>query len=84
MIDTINGTVLSPQYLNSAGIITGMSKDVAANVDLYLGTQHTPISISADTKYYQSFELYKTAKYALSTDGYAIVEMPATLEADII
>lgn len=76
-VDAINGTALSPQYLNSAGIITGMSKDAAANVDLYLGTQHTPISICADTKYYQSFELYKTAKYALSTDGYAIVEVPS-------
>lgn len=76
-IDAINATALSPQYLNSTGIITGMSKGTAANVDLYLDIQHTPISISADTKYYQSFELYKTAKYALSTDGYVIVEVPA-------
>ena len=77
MVDAVNGTTLSPQYLNSAGIITGMSKDAAANVDLYLGTQHTPISVTADTKYYQSFELYQTAKYTLSTDGYAIIEVPA-------
>lgn len=76
-VDAVNGTTLSPQYLNSAGIITGMSKDAAANVDLYLGTQHTPISVTADTKYYQSFELYQTAKYTLSTDGYAIIEVPA-------
>ncbi len=76
-VDAVNGTTLSPQYLNSAGIITGMSKDTAANVDLYLGTQHIPISVTADTKYYQSFELYQTAKYTLSTDGYAIIEVPA-------
>ncbi len=76
-VDSINGTTLSPQYLNSAGIITGMSKDAAAKVDLYLGTQHTPVSVAADTRYYQSFELYQTAKYTLSTDGYAIVEVPA-------
>ena len=76
-VDAVNGTTLSPQYLNSAGIITGMSKDAAANVDLYLGTQHTPISVTADTKYYQSFELYQTAKYTLSTEGYAIIEVPA-------
>ena len=76
-VDAINGTTLSPQYLNSAGIITGMSRDAAAKVDLYLGTQHTPVSVSADTKYYQSFELYQTAKYTLSTDGYAIIEVPA-------
>ena len=58
-----------------------MSRDAAANVDLYIGTQHVPISITADTKYYKSFELYSTDKYALSTDGYAIVEIPSYLRS---
>lgn len=80
-VDKINGTALSSQYINDGGIITGMSRDAAANVDLYIGTQHVPISISADTKYFKSFELYSTDKYALSTDGYAIVEIPSYLRS---
>lgn len=80
-VDKINGTALSSQYINDGGIITGMSRDAAANVDLYIGTQHVPISISADTKYFKSFELYLTDKYALSTDGYAIVEIPSYLRS---
>lgn len=80
-VDKINGTALSSQYINDGGIITGMSRDAAANVDFYIGTQHVPISISADTKYYKSFELYSTDKYALSTDGYAIVEIPSYLRS---
>lgn len=80
-VDKINGTTLSSQYINDGGIITGMSRDAAANVDFYIGTQHTPVSISADTKYYKSFELYSTDKYALSTDGYAIVEIPSYLRS---
>lgn len=80
-VDKINGTALSSQYINDGGIITGMSRDAVANVDLYIGTQHVPISISADTKYFKSFELYSTDKYALSTDGYAIVEIPSYLRS---
>lgn len=80
-IDKINGTTLSSQYINDGGIITGMSRDAAANMDLYIGTQHVPVSISADTKYFKSFELYATDKYALSTDGYAIVEIPSYLRS---
>lgn len=80
-VDKINGTALSSQYINDGGIITGMSRDAAANVDFYIGTQHVPVSISADTKYYKSFELYSTDKYALSTDGYALVEIPSYLRS---
>lgn len=80
-VDKINGTALSSQYINDGGIITGMSRDAAANVDFYIGTQHVPVTISADTKYYKSFELYSTDKYSLSTDGYAIVEIPSYLRS---
>lgn len=80
-VDKINGTALSSQYINDGGIITGMSRDAAANVDFYIGTQHVPVPISADTKYYKSFELYSTDKYALSTDGYAMVEIPSYLRS---
>lgn len=80
-VDKINGTALSSQYINDGGIITGMSRDAAANVDFYIGTQHVPIPISADTKYYKSFELYSTDKYALSTDGYAMVDIPSYLRS---
>lgn len=76
-VDKINGTDITSQYLNDGGIITGMSRDAAANVDFYVGTQHIPVTVSADTRYFKSFELYTTDKYSLSTDGYAIVEIPA-------
>lgn len=80
-VDKINGTALSSQYINDGGIITGMSRDALASVDFYIGTQHVPVSISADTRYFKSFELYATENYALSTDGYAIVEIPSYLRS---
>lgn len=80
-IDAINGTPLSAQYLNDTGVITGMSKDANANIDFYSGTQHMPLTATADTRYFKSFELYKTSKYSLSTDGYAIVEVPSYLKS---
>lgn len=80
-VDKINGTILTSQYLNDGGIITGMSRDATANIDLYIGTQHVPVTVKADTKYYKSFELYKTEKYSLSTDGYAIIEIPSYLKS---
>lgn len=75
-VDKINGTAITAQFLNDGGIITGMSKGVTANIDFYAGTQHIPLTASADTRYFKSFELYKTDKYALSTDGYAIIDIP--------
>lgn len=80
-VDAINGTPLSSQYLNDAGVITGMSKDATANIDFYSGTQHVPVTAKADTRYFKSFELYQTAQYSLSTDGYAIVEIPSYLKS---
>lgn len=80
-VDTINGTLLSPQYLNANGIITGMSRDAVANVDFYVGTQHVQSTISADTRYFRSFELYQTSKYSLSPDGYAIIDIPSYLKS---
>ena len=77
IFDKINGTAIGSQYLNDGGIITGMSKDATANIDLYIGTQHVPLAASADTRYFKSFELYKTDKYTLSTEGYAILEIPS-------
>lgn len=80
-IDAINGTPLSSQYLNDGGIITGMSKDAAANVDFYSGTQHIPLTAFADTRYFKSFETYQTTQYSLSTDGYAIIDIPSYLKS---
>lgn len=76
-IDKINGTAITAQFLNDGGIITGMSMNAAANIDFYAGTRHIPVTATADTRYFKSFELYQTDKYALSTDGYAIIEIPS-------
>lgn len=75
-VDAINGTTLDAAFLADAKVITGMSKDATANVDIFVGTQHNPISMTADTRYFQTFEAYETSKYTLSTDGYAIVDVP--------
>ena len=82
VFDKINGTPLSKDYLNeSAGIITGMSKDAPASIDAFIGTTHVPMNAIADTKYFQSFELFNSTQYSLSTDGYAIVEIPNYLKS---
>lgn len=80
-VDAINQTPLSSTYLNEGGIITGMSKDAPANIDFYIGTQHIPATGAADTRYFKSFEIYQTNKYTLSTDGYAILEVPTYLKS---
>ena len=82
VFDKINGTPLSKSYLNeSAGIITGMSKNANAQIDAFIGTTHVPMTASADTRYFQAFELYNSTKYSLSTDGYAIIEIPNYLKS---
>ena len=80
--DKINNTPITKDYLNeNVGIITGMSKDANANVDAFIGTTHIPMNIKADTRYFQSFELYNSTEYTLSTDGYAVVEVPSYLKS---
>lgn len=75
-VDKINGTSITDKYMNDGGIITGMSKDATAQIDFYVGTAALQLTASADTKYFKSFEMYQTDRYSLSTDGYAIVEVP--------
>ena len=74
--DKINGTELSSDYISTAGTIKGMSKNAIADVDMYYGTSYTPVTASADTRFFQTFETYQTSDYTLSTDGYAIVNLP--------
>ena len=82
VFDKINGTPITSSVFNeSAGIITGMSKDAPANIDAYIGTQHIPMTAKADTRYFQSFELFNSTQYSLSTDGYAVVEVPSYLKS---
>ena len=82
VFDKINGTPLSKSYLNeSAGIITGMSKNATAQIDAFIGTTHVPLTASADTRFFQAFELYNSTQYSLSTDGYAMIEIPNYLKS---
>lgn len=82
VFDKINGTPLAKNYLNeSAGIITGMSKNATAQIDAFVGTTHVPLTASADTRYFQAFELYNSTQYSLSTDGYAMIEIPNYLKS---
>lgn len=75
-VDSINGVTLGETYLSDAGIITGMSKNATAQTNVFVGSQPMPLTISADTKFFKSFELYETSRYSLSPDGYAILEVP--------
>ena len=79
-IDAINGTTLNASYLNDAGVISGMTMDIRANVDIYVGTERYPVAASADTRFFKAFELFTTSRYELSTDGYAIIEIPSYLK----
>ena len=76
LIDNINGTPLTEKFLNDAGVITGMSKDANAQIQSYVGTQPVTITATADTRYFKSFEVFQTESYSLSTDGYAIINVP--------
>lgn len=76
-VDSINNVTLGENYLNDAGVISGLSKNSQAVVNVFVGTQLHQITAAADTRYFKSFELYETSKYALSTGGYAIVDVPS-------
>ena len=54
-----------------------MSKDATAQIDFYVGTAPLQLTALADTRYFSSFELYQTDRYTLSTDGYAVIEVPS-------
>ncbi len=76
IIDSMNGTPLNNTYLSDAGTITGLSKDAGVQANIFIGTTPQQVMMSADTRMFNSFEVYKTTNFELSANGYAIVTVP--------
>lgn len=76
IIDKIGGQSMTEKNLSDCGSIIGLKPDEAANLDLYIGTQHYNIESTVDTHVLSSMELYQTTEYNLMKEGYASVKIP--------
>lgn len=76
ILDKVGGQSLTADRLSDCGSITGLKPDEMANIDLYIGTQHSTIESAVDTHVLSSMELYQTTEYNLMPEGYASVKIP--------
>ncbi len=76
IIDSMNGTPLDKTYLSEAGTVKGLTKDAGIMANVFIGTTPQEVPMNADTRFFKSFELYKTTNFELSANGYAIISVP--------
>lgn len=78
-IDKIGGVNINETNVSECGTITGLTKDSVYTLDTYLGTTYKGFDITADTRIFNSFEIYQSSTYELSQNGYAIISLPDNL-----
>lgn len=81
MIETINGVPVTENMINDAGIITGFDKDASYEITFFAGTSYGKTTITADTHFLQSFELYNVKDYEMTKNGYMAIHLPQDLES---
>lgn len=75
-VDKLDNIIVDETNVSRGGTITGLTYGKTYSVDVYLGTNYESINISADTHAFSSYELYETAGYSLSQEGYAAIVIP--------
>lgn len=81
MIETINGTYVTENMLNDAGIITGMEEGKEYDITYYAGSVYREATITADTHFFQCFEAYKLDEYSKTKNGYISLTVPEDLKS---
>lgn len=81
IIDSMNSTPINSTFLSEAGTINGLTKDAGILANVFIGTNPQQVQMSADTRLFDAFEVYKTANFELSANGYAIVSVPDYLKS---
>lgn len=80
LIETINGVPVAENMLNEAGIITGMEKDTFYEITYFAGTYYGTAKVSADTHFFQSYEMYSLSDIQITKNGYVSIRLPEDLE----
>lgn len=80
LIETINGVAVTENMLNEAGIITGMEKDASYEITYYAGTYYGTATVTADTHFFQSYEMYSLSDIQITKNGYVSIRLPEDLE----
>lgn len=80
LIETINGNPVNENMLNEAGMITGMEKDGVYEVTFYAGTYYGTATVTADTHFFQSYEMYTLDDINITKNGYVSIKLPDDLE----
>ena len=74
-IVTINDEPVQ-DLLNFAGVIEGLEQNETYKIDFYAGTEFLTAEVTADVKFYQSYEMYYIESGSDTTNGYISIEMP--------
>lgn len=80
LLESINGEPVSESMLNEAGIITGMEKDGVYEITYYAGTYYGTVTVTADTHFFQSYEMYMLDEFNMTKNGYIAIKMPEDLK----
>lgn len=80
LIETINGVPVNETMLNEAGIITGMEMNKDYEITYYAGTYYGSAVVTADTHFFQSYEIYSLNDIEITKNGYVSIRLPDDLE----
>ena len=80
VIESIDGITLDSTRLSDINTITGLEKNKVYSMDTYIGTFLYNIDIVADTKYFQSWEIYASNVFEYTKEGYAVITIPEGLK----
>lgn len=78
LIDKIGGIRLTSDYCEN-GIINGLIEGVSYDLEVYNGTNYYYYTSTVDTRYFQSFEVYRLDKYLPLQDYLYEIEIPEWL-----
>ena len=74
-IATINDEPVK-EMLDLAGVIEGLEQNGTYEIGFYAGTEYLTADVTADVKFYQSYEMYYIESGTDTTNGYVSIEMP--------
>lgn len=79
IIDKIGGTNINETNISDCGTILGLTQGSLYSLDTYIGTTFKNYDLLADTRIFNSFEIYQSSTYDFSQNGYAIIKLPDNL-----
>ena len=80
VIEKFNGLPLKSSRISPVGTIMGLKKGKTYPADIYIGTNHYNIDITADTNVFHSWETYVSYDVEYRTEHYAVIHIPAYFE----